>query len=695
MGMSVILSQFTLLLSVCFVTGQDIQLILVDDQWISPPQPAEWCQDVVSAVSQQPTLSTLTSIFQSDALDPQLKSNLNDPSYAAEICAPTDDAFDQFYDRNGIDQSTFFGNPDLVNQVVQANIIPGGLPDEALDDGSSITLDSLLENQPISIFNNGGNIEVSSGGGPVANAIGVDTSACQAGITLLDQVLEPNSIQDLVSDNSQGDCSVSVLDAVDQNPQLSQLAAVFKASNLDDSIRADLNDPNYAAVICAPNDDAFNQFYDRNGIDQSTFLANPDLIDQVVKVNIIPGGLPGGSLPDDGDTLTAPTLSEGQTLDISNRGGSIFVQGPNGNEAQVVDSDTSPCNAAISELDNVLEPQNIEDLLPQQEQCPNVLEAVQANSDLSTLAEVFQAEALEPELKSSLANPDFAAVICAPTNDAFDQFFDSKQTDKSTFLGNPDLLNQVVKINIIPGGLPGGQPPDEGEQYNAPTLLDDQQLTIQNSGDTLFVSGPAGPTVTVQGASEPSACNAQITLIDGVIQPSNIDALISPPSCPNIVQATEDQPSLSTLAAAFNSDALDDELKSSLTDPSFQATICAPTDDAFDQFFDNSGVDKSTFLSNPDLLNQVMKVNIVPGPPGENPPEGESAVVPTLLPNGDLVIQNVGGDIVVQGPSGPSATVQQVIDDPCESALAVIDQVLLPDTSIFTNPIAIGYNFLP
>jgi len=117
--------------------------------------------------------------------------------------------------------------------------------------------------------------------------------------------------------------------------------------------------------------------------------------------------------------------------------------------------------------------------------CLDVLTAVQANSDLSTLAQAFQSDALEPELKSSLTDPNFLSVICAPTNDAFDQFFDEAQIDQSTFLSNPELLNQVVKVNIIPGGLPGGQPPPEGQQYKTNTLLDNQSLTISNDAGTI------------------------------------------------------------------------------------------------------------------------------------------------------------------------------------------------------------------
>eukprot|EP01024_Parvocaulis_polyphysoides_P053244 TRINITY_DN5298_c0_g1_i4.p1 TRINITY_DN5298_c0_g1~~TRINITY_DN5298_c0_g1_i4.p1 ORF type:complete len:731 (+),score=138.20 TRINITY_DN5298_c0_g1_i4:187-2193(+) len=648
------------------------------------------CGDVITAVDQQPSLSTLAAIYKSDSLEPQLKSDLSNPNFAAEICAPTNDAFDQFYDRNGIDQSTFLGNPELLNQVVKVNIIPGGLSGVP-DEGDSIFVDSLLDDQQLQISNNNGDILVKSGSGPEAMAIGSDSSPCQASITILDQVLEPNNIGDL-------SCS-DYVQPVLNDPNLSMLASAFQADALEPELKSNLNSRDFSADICAPTNDAFMQFFDDNGIDQSTFLANPELLNQVLKVNIIPGGLPGGAPPPEGQQITVPSLVEGQDLVIQNQGGSIFVNAPSGPTAQVVGQDTSPCQGAVTSIDQVLVPNNLDDLIrsgnQQVDPCLDVLTAVQANSDLSTLAQAFQSDALEPELKSSLTDPNFLSVICAPTNDAFDQFFDQAQIDQSTFLSNPELLNQVVKVNIIPGGLPGGQPPPEGQQYKTNTLLDNQSLTISNDAGTIQVQGPDGNTVTVQGVSEPNACNSQITLIDGVVQPRDVDSLVGGgPSCLDVSSSTDQQSDLTTLAAAFKSDALDSELRKNLNDVDFQATICAPTDAAFDQFFDSSGIDKSTFLGNPALLNQVIKVGIIPGPPG-TPGEGESATVPTLLPNNDLLISNEGGTIIAQGPSGLPATVQKVVDDPCQSVLAVLDQVLLPDTSIFYNPFAIGENFLP
>eukprot|EP01023_Acetabularia_acetabulum_P042259 TRINITY_DN4161_c0_g1_i10.p1 TRINITY_DN4161_c0_g1~~TRINITY_DN4161_c0_g1_i10.p1 ORF type:complete len:735 (-),score=172.93 TRINITY_DN4161_c0_g1_i10:403-2607(-) len=720
----------------CF--AQDVYTIIPSD---SPPLTSlfvpQSCSDVLDVVESKPTLSTLATIFKSDILEEELRGQLFDPSFGGIICAPTDDAFDQFFDDNTIQKSTFLANSPLLNEIVKANIIPGGLPGGSPpSDGQEVSVATLAAGQELTIRNNNGSIFVGDPLGTIAQVIEQDTSACGGVVSVIDRVLAPGNLADLVGTNVGSNC-LSVLEAVQQIPSLTQLEALFQADVLDEDIKQSLLFPELAAVIRSPNNNAFTNFYDKYQIDQMQLLSNSELVNQLVRLLIVPiggGGSGVGDLPtEDGNSISAPTLLPDQLIITTNNAGILNVQDPNGNVGRIVQAFTTPCIVVLDVVDIVLEPIGIQDLIPSavtdpivavdtsyiddtnmapsgesptavdiaqiDNICLDVVAAVQTNTDLSILAQVFQADALEADLRSSLTNPDYRSVILAPTNAAFTNFFDQFQIDQPTFLTNSELLNQVVKANIIPGGLPATALSGDAKKYNTDTLLDNQQLTIFSEGGAISVQGPDGRNVTVQGFSDPGACNSGIALLDGVILPQGIDSLVNPDqillnseedqnSCRDVLSVTEQQSDLTTLTAAFKSAALDYDLWFDLGDVNFQATICAPTDDAFAQFFDTSGIEREEFLGDSELLNRIIKVNIIPGEPGA-PDDGQSATVPTLLDGNELRVQNSGGIVTAQGPRGPLATVQQFIDDPCQSVLAVIDQVLLPEIS------TAGEDFLP
>eukprot|EP01025_Chloroclados_australasicus_P005424 TRINITY_DN1163_c0_g1_i1.p1 TRINITY_DN1163_c0_g1~~TRINITY_DN1163_c0_g1_i1.p1 ORF type:complete len:411 (-),score=38.97 TRINITY_DN1163_c0_g1_i1:163-1395(-) len=143
------------------------------------------------------------------------------------------------------------------------------------------------------------------------------------------------------------------------------------------------------------------------------------------------------------------------------------------------------------------------------------------------------------------------------------------------------------------------------------------------------------------------------------------------------VQQTSDATTFASFTTATN---LDEELKSDLANPDFSGIICVPTDAAFDQFFDNTGISVSSLENDTDALNTLMKQNILPGDPCVVREPGETCEVFTLLP-GENATQTAteDGGIEIQTSAMEQPANKLTHTDLSANLTAwTIDQVLLP-----------------
>eukprot|EP01025_Chloroclados_australasicus_P011900 TRINITY_DN1532_c0_g1_i3.p1 TRINITY_DN1532_c0_g1~~TRINITY_DN1532_c0_g1_i3.p1 ORF type:complete len:405 (+),score=36.20 TRINITY_DN1532_c0_g1_i3:125-1339(+) len=350
------------------------------------------------------------------------------------------------------------------------------------------------------------------------------------------------------------------------------------------------------------------------------------------------------------------------------------------------------------------------------------LETISQQAELSIANQAFNAEFLEESFSANISEPTFGGIVCVPTDDAFMQFFDEAKVSQDTFLSSPVLVNTFVGSNLIPdGGVQGGLP-GTGQARVANTFIEGEQLEIfRNDEGKVSVTSPTGNIARVQTTIKEG--NATIWTLDSVLQskelvkqlilnrirnydlPSQyarachqgriksetVFSLINLLGDLHTEDATDviyDDPELSILASLLQCDQVSDDAAQQVFDPGFGGIICAPTDSAFLQFFDEQEVDLYDQEFNiQDLLTQIQQIeslvdmHIIPqnGIVGGVPVAGETKSASTLNKEQQLSIsRSIEGQVSVKDPQGGVAAVLDTIKVK-NATVWKLDSVLKPN----------------
>ncbi|PSC71916.1 Nex18 symbiotically induced [Micractinium conductrix] len=189
-----------------------------------------------------------------------------------------------------------------------------------------------------------------------------------------------------------------------------------------------------------------------------------------------------------------------------------------------------------------------------------------------------------------------------------------------------------------------------------------------------------------------------------------------PAECLSVAEVAKKAGSFSALLAAAEAAGL----APALGDKSLQATVFAPTDEAFEEILQALGITAADLLSKPDLLAAILKYHVVPGSPILSNSMRDDLKLPTLLAadieaasafmgrryvkngkaaqdepeDGVLVLdvknvfttkriatlqERTGRQITVVGSLTSAAVLVADVQAGCPAVVHVIDTVLLPD----------------
>ncbi|MEO0460271.1 MAG: fasciclin domain-containing protein [Myxococcota bacterium] len=185
---------------------------------------------------------------------------------------------------------------------------------------------------------------------------------------------------------------------------------------------------------------------------------------------------------------------------------------------------------------------------------PNVLDVIQAQSELSTLAGLI--DGLDPALVANLTS-DVNVTIFAPSDEAFANL--PGQIPEASL--ETVLLNHVVAF----AALTSSTISDDSTQ----TTFAQAQLRFDRAGDNLFING-----LTTVIDADLEASNGVVHVIDTLLIPSPTPLTPDMAFPGSVLQAVAYYSGLSTLAGAAN-DAVQDALRDD------DITLFAPTNEGF------------------------------------------------------------------------------------------------------------------
>ena len=317
----------------------------------------------------------------------------------------------------------------------------------------------------------------------------------------------------------------------------------------------------------------------------------------------------------------------------------------------------------------------------------SVLDLAVEAGQFSTLIAAIDAAGLTDTLEG-----EGPFTVLAPTDAAFEAAFEALGITAEELLADTETLTQILLYHVL------GQ---EADSQLVATLDGQEVATVQ--GEAVLVSVNDG-TISINEAQVVSADlqadNGIVHVINAVLLPPTIaEALgVAAPEettttteAPEETTTTTEAPADPTIAeivvAAASADpaeftillaavqAADPIVLETLSDPTQELTVFAPTDQAFAEALEALGLTAEELLASEDLTS-ILLYHVAPGVFFAEDVVAAAPIpeLPTLLEGSTLDVQVVDGAVVINGTSN-------VVDTDIVASngvIHVIDAVLLP-----------------
>lgn len=353
------------------------------------------------------------------------------------------------------------------------------------------------------------------------------------------------------SDEQIVDPNATVLDTIDERPELSTLRALIDAAGIEDQ----LSDPTAEITVFAPPDSAF----DALPSELVAYLeANPDVLADVLLYHVAleRRGVGGLNPIDDEELLTA----EGGVITvIGTQPRLIQLEDATGAVFGISNGDITAGRSVVHVIDGVMLPREIEVEPP----LGNLVEVAMDAGQFGVLLSAAQELTVGGRAIADILQDAEPQTLFAPTDDAFgDLGVDLTGLTNDTDLG--DVVTNLLLAHVAMGDRSSEQLRDAGFVNTRARLSFD------------FVPGTDTMPATVGGAAiasnDVAAANGRIHVLDEVILP------------PTVLEVATSTPGLSTLANAVTDDA-SPRIREALAPDALAGerpiTVFAPDDQAF------------------------------------------------------------------------------------------------------------------
>ena len=564
--------------------------------------------NIVELAQSQDQLSTLVSALTKYD---DLVSALSDESGNYTVFAPTNTAFNALL--SALEYEDLDAVPeDLLKQLLQYHVVAGTAATSGdLSDGQVI--ETLLSGESVTVSINGTTVMIN-----MSTVTTADVEATNGIVHIIDAVLVPSSLE-----------TRDIVEIAGATESLSTLVSAL--GRFPDIVNA-LGDNQSTFTVFAPTNDAFADLLGVLGY--SSLDEIPDeLLEQVLQYHVIASA----SLlsTDLSDGQSAETLLSGESISVTIDGSDVFI-----NDSQVIAPDVEAINGVVHVIDAVLVPSFVE--------TSDIVEIASNTDDLSILVSALTKF---PDLVEALETNSGSYTVFAPTNAAFaDLLSVTGQTELDDIPEN--VLRRVLEYHVISGSELESGALTDGQ--TAETLLG-ESVTVSKNGDQVSIDNS-------------NVANADITAVNGIVH--ILDAVLVPELEASIVNTVVEPAYFNKDFTILTDAVVKAELLETLTDPTMEYTVFAPTNDAFEA----AGINSLENLTKEDLT-PILTYHVLGSEVVKSALPSTGSAVSTL--NGDFYLSINDNGVFINGTSEVVATdIQPGTDD--NGVVHVIDRTLIP-----------------
>lgn len=435
------------------------------------------------------------------------------------VFAPTNQAFADLLDILGDDFNSLsdFDTVEekaLLVKVLTYHVVAGTAAFSGdLSDGQAI---ESVQGENVTIALIDGGVKITDATGTNANVVIPDVTASNGVVHVIDKVLLPQEVLDLLT-------AMSLKTIVEIAVETDDLSLLVGALGQADAGLVETLSGAGPFTVFAPTNEAFASLLDTLGDDYNS-LADFDtdeekaLLVTILTYHVVAGTAAFSTSLNDGQNITT---FQGEDVTITIKDGLVHVNDATEMNATVVTPDVEASNGVVHVINKVLLPQAALDALVPA--IPNIVETAQSVDDLSLLvAALIQADAGLVEVLSS----EGPFTVFAPTNAAFAALLEGLG-DNFNSLSDFDtdeekaLLAKLLTYHVVAGAAV------------ASTDLTDHQEIVTVQGESLFALTSHGIQLRDKSGVDANVnmpdvitSNGIVHVIDKVLLPQEIiDAL--------------------------------------------------------------------------------------------------------------------------------------------------------------------------
>jgi transforming growth factor-beta-induced protein len=461
------------------------------------------------------------------------------------VFAPTNAAFVSLLETLGEDFNSLSdfdteAEKALLVKVLTYHVVAGTAAFSTdLSDGQSIET-FQTENVGIRIVDGG--VQIVDATGTNANVTAADVKASNGVVHIIDKVLLPQEVLDLLTEMS----LKTIVEIAVKTDDLSLLVKALVQANAGLVETLGTDGP---FTVFAPTNAAFVALLGVLGDDFNSLADFDTEAEKALLVKVLTYHVVAGTAAFSTDLSNGQNIEtfQGENVGINIKDGTVHIVDATETNAAVTTADVKASNGVVHIINKVLLPQEALDFLAQMS-LKTIVEIAVATDDLSLLVNALgQADAGLVETLSG----DGPFTVFAPTNAAFVDLLNALGDDFHSLAdfdteAEKELLVKVLTYHVVAGTAAFSTDLMDGQ--NISTFLG-EKVGINIKNGTLHIEDATENNATVVLA-DVAASNGVVHVINKVLLPQEVLDILNPP-VPNIVETAQSVADLSLLVAAL------------------------------------------------------------------------------------------------------------------------------------------------
>lgn len=442
----------------------------------------------------------------------------------------------------------------------------------------------------------------------------------------------------------------SIIEAITNTSSLTQFNTLLTSAGLVPP----LNTSDFNGTVFAPTNAAFNTTLSQLNLQDQLTANNPILV-QLLSYHLVPTVYTAGQVASlNNGFIIVDTLANGSSLFnpqlrlANSASNGSFVVNSTGSDAVVTTADITAGNGVMHIIDHVLLPFYI-----------SVAQAA-TKSGLFTFVDALT----QSNLLGQFSDTNLIVTVFAPTDEAWALTLSNLGYTTFELYSDSTLIQNILLNHVVATQAYTSAQLSNGEALKP--MLSNSSLVVLKNDTSIQIQALGSTANVVQADISVLAGRSYVHIIDNVLLPFYV----------SVQAAAAATPQLSTLVGAIEAENI-----TTFSDPTLEATVFAPNNDAFNTLLSNLSLTLDDLLSHQDALTTILNYHVVPG----------SVVLSSQITNGmqfttanGLVLNATNNEsgIYIIGENSAAKIVQaNILVSGDRSVIHIIDTVLLPNVS--------------